>query len=280
MPADLLREPFDIPIGAPIWRYMDISELVVLLETGRLHFSTLASFKDAEDGLAPLNLADVYRRVLKAISERASSSEAVRELTQWMAAEVDITDHDAQIEMETIAQVTSQRLAREIRGIDGRELARRCSIASCWHRARQETLSMWEVYAGRGAGVAVRSTVGSLIRALASADEEVHVGGVKYSDTATPSELFFAPALVKRRPFRHEREVRALVANWAWLLEGATARDLPCDPTVLIDRVVVSPLVPQHVGAATAAIARKYLPADVVVASSLAQHYRQSWADR
>ena len=125
---------------------------------------------------------------------------------------------------------------------------------NCWHARAHENVSMWERYCPRG-GVAVRSTVGRLKRALEDfrldpryGAEPIRIGRVKYldydaDDFADGSMLgiFFH----KRAAFEDESEVRAILSLRMAVEFGVPIPDagvpVAVDLTELIDQVRVGP---------------------------------------
>jgi hypothetical protein len=73
---------------------------------------------------------------------------------------------------------------------------------NCWHRNRIESMAMWGVYSDEY-GIAVRSTVGRLQKALQAERRTVFISNITYE---TVGPVF--PHLYKRKEFEHEHEVR------------------------------------------------------------------------
>jgi hypothetical protein len=127
---------------------------------------------------------------------------------------------------------------------------------------------MWRIYGPNGHGVAIQSTIGRLRRALDS-DAQAEVLPIRYVDFEThypertdPYGLF----TFKRRAFEHEREVRAIIKLSANEPQGRlVARNLD----VLIERVVVSPLVPTWYAEVVEAVTRSFTLNKPIARSSL-----------
>jgi hypothetical protein len=94
-------------------------------------------------------------------------------------------------------------------------------FVNCWHANEYESAAMWDLYATRQAGVAIRTTVGNLKNSIISPDE-IYISAVRYEDYSVHiprlAENSFLRALFKRRSFAHEHEVRLL----AMTLESST----------------------------------------------------------
>jgi hypothetical protein len=136
----------------------------------------------------------------------------------------------------------------------------RCiSFASCWHCASTESAAMWEIYAGRNQGIAIRSTLDGLSSAFPPAESDdigqlVKGGFVEYMDPdfeeALPPRLSEKEVLRKRKWYSYEHEFRALClrsGNWieppgpfepgAYKTAGVWVH---CDLNRIIEAVIVS----------------------------------------
>jgi hypothetical protein len=62
---------------------------------------------------------------------------------------------------------------------------------SCWYSGPSESIAMWRLYTTSVYGIAIKSTVGHLKRAMEIAKEKVVIGKVEYRDhTEPPSEVW------------------------------------------------------------------------------------------
>ena len=126
------------------------------------------------------------------------------------------------------------------------------SAVNCWHMNRHESVAMWTLYGKSEMAIAVRSTVGRLIRALKVAQQEVFIGVVSYIDYdehAMNLENHFRPLLCKRRSFMHEQELRAITVFPAPAGTWDNANNpegqlVPVDVNELIESVYVAPQAP------------------------------------
>jgi len=112
---------------------------------------------------------------------------------------------------------------------------------NCWHMNDHESDAMWKIYA-HTYGCAIVTTIGKLKTSVAKEPSTIRLGEIVYDDLRGPSphdDIFVRPFFRKRKPFTHERELRALVYD---------PDRAPCDgigihadPVALIDRLVISP---------------------------------------
>ena len=166
-----------------VWRYVDFPKLASLLQTKRLVFPTvdrIASGDPWEGALGVKNLEEVQTRIGRADSQ---------------------TGRD-----EIISGV--QQAARRLRS--------RYAV-SCWHMNDAESVAMWQLYAARGSGIAIQTTVGQLVDALQVEDNKYAArswfGEVTYRDydRVRIDETPPAPLFSKRRELEHEREFRLVL---------------------------------------------------------------------
>ena len=87
-------------------------------------------------------------------------------------------------------------------------------LVGSWHINEYESFAMWQIFTGNSEGLAIRSTVGRLQKALAAENQyEQHIGEVNYIDYKKeyiPFDDAFFPFLFKRKSFQYEREIRII----------------------------------------------------------------------
>lgn len=121
------------------------------------------------------------------------------------------------------------------------EMNREVLYASCWHLSECESAAMWSIYAARGYGMAIQSTVGRLKRAVAEEPAEVLIGEVSYSEhfqqDLGPINII-ENAHRKRRSFEHERELRLSVVDFS---AAARVKFVRVALGVLVERIHLAP---------------------------------------
>ncbi len=87
-------------------------------------------------------------------------------------------------------------------------------VVSCWHEMEHESEAMWRLYAGRGPGVAIKTSFESLLKSLnlsVAPDDSTYMAGrvtyVDYEKDDIPLGNGM-PVFYKRMAFSHEHEVR------------------------------------------------------------------------
>ena len=181
-----------------IWRYVNLSGLLALLQTRSLHFARADMFDDGFEGsLTKLNVAAREKQFRDALSNVDSS-------------------------MSTPEQLVSMTL-------EVTRSAVRCAYVNCWHASESESQAMWKLYGTATGSVAIQSTYSKLrdvlpphlcLREGSDSDEawlsEVYLGTVQYRDYGNdvdyvPGGNLMHPFLYKRKELQHERELRAFV---------------------------------------------------------------------
>jgi hypothetical protein len=127
------------------------------------------------------------------------------------------------------------------------DAARAQFAVSCWCAAEGERTSLWERYASPF-GVALKTTLGRLRRALRGYGASARVGAVVYAEDPALARDggvdILRWMLRKRRAFEDEQEIRAVVWSLgarrgeAWPAGGV---DVPVSPGALLEEVWVGP---------------------------------------
>lgn len=92
------------------------------------------------------------------------------------------------------------------------------TAVNCWYQGAGESVAMWKLYTKSEYGVAIKSTVGDLMKALSVYPPEVFIGSVKYEDhTSPPTQTLaqqhispYRAILQKRTCYQHECELRVI----------------------------------------------------------------------
>jgi hypothetical protein len=196
MPIEL--NPHVFPPANPserAWRYMDFAKFVSLVSRRELYFCNLELLAkdDPHEGL--LSIPNYRHREWHSISDLTSEEYKT------------IFYKDMSPEAQRI-QFESHRNAREY-WLRRRFYDRRTMLVNCWHLNRYESAAMWTRYGIGGQSIAITSSYTAIIDALASANERIFVGIVKYFDWNTePVDNSSAFPFSKRASFAYENELR------------------------------------------------------------------------
>jgi hypothetical protein len=223
MPVRSTKEIDTPSVGMTLWRYMSFAKYVSLLTTRTLYFANTIAFEDKHDGVMSDLSLDHKQREVKRLLDKAQGT---------LSTGVDVDS-----------------MARELRQLlRASALAmRKKSFVNCWHMNRTQSAAMWGLYTSNSQeGVAIRSTVGRLTKALAGCDKDIYIGSVLYLDTEKrpiSADSAFNMVLTKRKSFEHENEVRAIFYDKAGTFAATDERGIgiTVDVSQLIVEVWVSP---------------------------------------
>ena len=127
-----------------------------------------------------------------------------------------------------------------------------CYYANCWTIAELDEYVLWNTYASLHDGIAIKSTVGRIKRALDSNDKRgVYIAKVQYYDELTGSTFsvsggyinVLSLAFSKREYFKAEKELRLLYHDDEARLDDKSPIGLTfrVDLSELIDSIYVAP---------------------------------------
>jgi hypothetical protein len=216
-----------------IWRYIDFTKYLALLESESLFFVRVATLDDPFEGSFP-PAQTVISRVRGAFPPGTVPPDLPIQLEPGLA--------------------------------DYWKIMRYWAMVSCWHASEYESAAMWRLYAPTTAAIAIRSTVRGLRAALGTApspptgfggSDRIHIGMIQYIDFATetiPDGSFAAQFYRKRRSFEHERELRAMVLQFPRSHDGHgvdlerrpadAGIAVSADLAVLIQEIRIAPQAP------------------------------------
>jgi hypothetical protein len=177
------------PASTRLWRYLDFTKFVALLEDRSLFLAPADRFEDRFEG---------------------SVSAATVELRERLRLLADSADpQQRQVQLKNIEKTLDDaaRYRREQAAF---------TYISCWHASDDESAGMWAQYTPTGHGVAVQTTLDRLEAVMptegpAEGSTLLYVGLVTYIDYRTgvvPEANSFAPYIHKRMSFAHEHELR------------------------------------------------------------------------
>jgi hypothetical protein len=116
---------------------------------------------------------------------------------------------------------------------------------SSWHINEYESFAMWQIFTGNSEGLAIRSTVGRLQKALGPENQyEQYIGEVNYIDYKKeyiPFDDAFFPFLFKRKSFQYEREIRIITDVTQYGVSINDGLKISVDIRQLIDKIYIHP---------------------------------------
>ena len=243
--------------GIKIWRYMDFTKYVSMLDMGGLYFTRSDFLGDPFEGTySQLNVEGFKLQLQEA--ERAAGGPL---------------DVPKLLEEESVK----------------RQWYRQWMYISSWHMNEFESAAMWRLYAQTNEAIAVQSTYTKFCECLPSEmhwghggrADAVYVGEVEYVDYESdmlPEGNMFHLFTHKRKSFEHERELRGVIWDTSAMGEVMDVtvlnpkKGVPVGVSLydLIETVYVAPTASNWFRDLVEAVTRKYgLMDKPIVRSSL-----------
>ena len=242
-----------------IWRYMEFTKFVAMLDQEGLFFSRADLLGDPFEGSIPLvNLRDrekVFREEILEPMARISDGNNV------------------------FADPSTRNQAAK-RWVEHTSMANRYDLQwtyiNCWHMNEQESAAMWRLYSKTDEAIAIQTTYGVLRECLPA---DIFTGSITYLNYDTesiPAEIGFYRFTHKRKSFEHEQEVRAIftkiptkmiideetgnqISGIDWEQKNTeTGRDIHVDLNALLKLVYVAPGAPIWFNRLVTRILEKY----------------------
>jgi hypothetical protein len=210
---------FQKPISssAKIWRYLDFTKFVSLLDKSALFFSRADKLGDPFEGSYPKANVELRPQIYKD------------------KVPPDVIKH---------APEFNRLLVKH-------------TFINCWHLNRYESAAMWKLYLKSNEGIAVRSTFNLLKNCFEVEKRDIFIGKVQYVDYEKDllSEVHsLLPFVHKRKSFAHEHELRALIQEFRYKRNGEIDWSKPpFDEGIyikvnlerLIDKIYIAPTSPK-----------------------------------
>lgn len=217
-----------------IWRYLDFTKFVSMLDTKSLFFTRADRFEDEFEGSVPKKHALLRDVQLKEMVDKGLLNEEYR---------------------NDFFQIHNQNAKKE-KGIN------------CWHMNEHESAAMWKLYLKSNEGIAIKSTYKKLVNSLSTSPYNIFIGKVTYIDYDKdffPFNNGFYPFVHKRKSFIHEKELRAII----WFEDGINSPllhnldlsyglNIEVELDELIDSIYVSPTAPKWFYDLVKSIVEKY----------------------
>lgn len=206
-----------------LWRYMDITKLLFILENKSLYFPQIDHLDDPLEGF--LTKATVKK--IRKLSDTLTDSEKA--------------------EKEDIIERNLQAFKR----------AREAICVSSWHMNNFESAAMWKLYLKSDEGIAIQSTYKRFIDSFKKSEQDIFIGAVTYVDEDNDEidwRNVLNYALHKRKSYEHEKELRALIMDYP--PEGGII--VPVDLGTLIEKIYVAPNSPKWIHGLLNKVVKRY----------------------
>ena len=195
-----------------IWRYIDFTKLISLLFKESLYFTRVDKFEDPFEG--SLSKANVKLR----------SSNFKGILPHY--------------EITTLSEFYKTFV--------------KLTYVNCWHLGGYQSAALWQAYLQNYNGIAIRSTYKRLRDCFKATKYKINIGKVNYinykKDLIPEGTLY--PYFHKRKNFKDEKELRAVIQQFAYKKSGEInwnkspfneGLHVKIDLEKLIDRIYLAP---------------------------------------
>lgn len=229
--------------NAKIWRYLDFTKFVSLLDRQALFFCRADKLSDPFEGsLSKANL-ELRRGNYERMPKPAQK----------------IMDKRCNPSLKEMKKLT---------------------CINCWHINEYESAAMWKLCLKSEEGVAVQSTIKRLKEILNKVDEIVigKVEYINYCDEPVRVEHPIFPFFDKRKSFEYERELRAVIQSLSVAFQDeidkteqeiGDGKYVSVNLDVLIEKIFVSPKAPKWFAELVKSVVARYNVSKEVSQSSL-----------
>ena len=236
------RQPNDVSVS--LWRYMELSKFVALLQKRSLTFARCDRLGDPFEASIPKGNEALE---LRAVENLQASIDDAYKMSGRGTPKPGLAEFVAE---QQKLLMTSVRLD-----------SRKSHFVSCWHMNEVESAAMWSLYGKSGHSVCIRTDYNTLTKLLSP---DHHLGIVRYIDfgkDAIDTSNLFNAMMVKRLSFEHEREARAIIIDQGLYSDDEDRPfilDFAVDITELMKDVYVSPQAPDWFFDVVAGLVAKY----------------------
>lgn len=201
-----------------LWRYMDFTKFICILEEQKLHLTRIDLFEDKFEGSYPKNNLELRKSYYGYRSSDGLS--------------------DVKPSLEMLGNMSHVYLQ-----------SRKCAYVSCWHMSDHESAAMWKLYSQSNEAIAIQTTYDRLINSLEQADQNFFSGIVNYVDYDTetiPEGNMATQFIYKRKSFEYEKEFRIIHFDPLYQMNNYNELGIKLDVDLmqLIDHIYISPLSP------------------------------------
>lgn len=210
-----------------MWRYMDFSKFVALLNNRALFLSRADLLGDSFEGARGV----------------ASREEKWREFCENYFRDAILTaPRNTSPPTEKEVEEGIVRLYEDFKTLGKEELQR--TFVTCWHANDSESEALWRLYCPPGTtGIAIRTHFKNIKNSI-NGDELVKFGFVQYIDFKKQFAGTYDRIFWKRISLKHEQEIRGVAISPMHESVERSGISISVNLSTLIEEVVVSPFSP------------------------------------
>jgi hypothetical protein len=272
-----------------IWRYLSLDKLIYLLKEKSLFLTPLSYFMETDpfEGYLP---EVIFKPMIKNLQDAQAYSESIIEQDSSVPYFQEIKNH-----MKQMSEISKKNL--EVTYESGTK--RTC--VSCWHQNNIESEAMWKLYTDNNKGIAIKSNISLLRKAININNIPVMIGKVQYIDYFDPSlaDLDFSNwensgGFFKRKEYSHENEIRichkpfvdpssmqhfvldSMFEGKPWNGFEIKPFALKINPHELIEEIIISPYTKEPFASSVVDVCKKNnIPENKVRKSNLLDDYKK-----
>jgi hypothetical protein len=211
MPSVCLEIDSDLSKSQKLWRYMNLSKFVSLIEKNALWLSRADTFRDKHEGRFPDEMKKIIEKAYEGFGEDDTSV---------------VKDAD-----------------------DFQDYLLKNTFLSCWHKNDEENMVMWEIYGRDNKALAIQTTVEAMKNSVDSSDLSGHsliLKSVTYRQTdEIPGVLRYEDCFFIKRPhFSFEEEVRISLdtySSYSPTKNNPYGHELSVSINRLIEKILIHP---------------------------------------
>ena len=211
--------------NTPLVHYLNIYQMLSILKSKHLVFSSVSLYKDASEATLTLpSYKEVSKYLLWEDNTPVKKDEGYAFHKKWG------TDKpDELLKINTFEYLISS-------------FSRHFMFTHCWSISDTENILMWDRYKHQDSTIAIKTTMGGIRNAFAGTEVHLYIGKIEYkdyqtehitgfqgyaeknlSDPETVEELFYQPVFHKERLYQSENEVR-IVMSYRYATEATVGQ--------------------------------------------------------
>jgi len=223
-----LKIDSDLVKSQKLWRYMNLSKFVSLIEKNALWLSRADRFRDKHEGRFPDEMRKIIEKAYEGFGKHDTSV---------------VKDAD-----------------------DFQDYLRKNTFLSCWHKNFDENMVMWEIYGRDNNALAIQTTVEAMEKSLDPSKLYGHsliLKSVTYQRAdEIPGELRYEECFFIKRPhFSFEEEVRISLdtySSYSPTKNNPYGYELSVNINGLIEKILIHPDSPDWFMDVVKSITKKY----------------------
>lgn len=266
---------------------MSIDKFIDLLSNQKLFLTPLSYYQrsDPFEGFVP---KVAFAATMKIFLDKIEEAEAATKLIEQLILES--VQSPTEEQFKAIEKMKAMSKAHREALIPLNNKVSKSTCVHCWYHSESESEAMWKLYSDSGKGIAIKTSVSSLVNSINMCKPEVplRLARVKYldflSDKLTPKDCVTDGAtspLLKRKEYEHENEVRLYSVPQLNTIERWKSYEpkpilVNVNTATLIEKIYISPYVTEPFNSSVWKICELFdIPKDKVIESQLLENYEQ-----